>query len=71
MQNGDPTWFGLFLVVREMWCRLLQTGNSSDLNPIENVWSIIKEHLQDRDALTAAKLKTEIQDIWDNIIPNM
>ncbi|KAG7156172.1 Transposable element Tc3 transposase-like 3, partial [Homarus americanus] len=34
-------------------------GNSPDLNPIEH----------DRDASTVAKLKIEIQDIWDNIIP--
>ena len=45
-------------------------GNSPDLNPIEHVWHIIKKQLQDRDASTVAKLKIEIQDIWDTIIPN-
>ena len=44
-------------------------GNSPDLNPIEHVWHIIKKQLQDHDASTIARLKNEIQNIWDNIIP--
>ena len=44
-------------------------GNSPDLNPIEHIWHIIKKQLQDRDVSTVARLKIEIQDIWDNIIP--
>ena len=44
-------------------------GNSPDLNPIENLWSIVKGRLQDRDTSTLEKLQKEIQDVWDNFPP--
>lgn len=41
-------------------------GNSPDLNPIENLWHLIKVELRNRDTSTIAKLKAEITDIWNN-----
>ena len=42
-------------------------GNSPDLNPIENLWHIIKQHLQGEDVSTLPKLETAIHDTWINI----
>ncbi len=39
-------------------------GNSPDLNPIENLWSIIKMELRKRDCATQTKLTQAIIDIW-------
>ena len=44
-------------------------GNSPDLNPIENLWALIKTQLQDRDTSSLPKLQLAIQDIWDNFNP--
>ena len=42
-------------------------GNSPDLNPIENLWAIIKRRLQDKDTSSMDRLQSAIQDIWDNL----
>ncbi len=42
-------------------------GNSPDLNPIENLWSIIKQRLKERDTSSVPKLEAAVRDIWDNI----
>lgn len=42
-------------------------GNSSDLNPIENLWHIIKQHLRGRDVSTIPKLEAAIHDAWIDI----
>ena len=39
-------------------------GNSPDLNPIENLWSIIKLRLRRRDCTTMVKLIEAIIDCW-------
>ena len=39
-------------------------GNSPDLNPIENLWSIIKLRLRRRDCTTREKLIEAIIDCW-------
>ena len=39
-------------------------GNSPDLNPIENMWSIMKLKLQNEDCSTVEKLKKNIQILW-------
>ena len=42
-------------------------GNSPDLNPIENLWSIIKQRLKERDTSSVPKLEATVRDIWNNI----
>ena len=46
-------------------------GNSPDLNPIENVWSWMKNKLQDSKATNLPALQREITELWtlqmDNI----
>ena len=42
-------------------------GNSPDLNPIENLWQVVKHELQGKDAISLPKLEKEIQAIWDTI----
>ena len=39
-------------------------GNSPDLNPIENLWSIVKNRLLKRDCTTQMKLINAIIDVW-------
>lgn len=39
-------------------------GNSPDLNPIENLWSIVKMELRKRDCTTLDKLRAAIINIW-------
>ena len=46
-------------------------GNSPDLNPIENLWSIIKTKLHERDCSTVPLLTDAIQDIWNNFDPQI
>lgn len=42
-------------------------GNSPDLNPIEDIWKIIKKGLQDKDVCTLPHLEAEIRTLWNNI----
>ena len=44
-------------------------GSSPDLNPIENLWSVIKRKLQGVDTSSIPKLKEAIQRVWDDIEP--
>lgn len=46
-------------------------GQSPDINPIENLWAIIKQKLRGMDTSTLPKLKSSIQDVWDNIPKNI
>jgi len=39
-------------------------GNSPDLNPIENLWSVRKSRLQKFDCTTMAKLIETIAQVW-------
>ena len=39
-------------------------GNSPDLNPIENLWEIVKKRLRKHDCTTKTKLTTTILQIW-------
>lgn len=39
-------------------------GNSPDLNPIENLWAIVKNHLRAKDCSTRASLLTAISEVW-------
>jgi hypothetical protein len=39
-------------------------GNSPDLNPIENLWNIMKEGLKSKDIGSAPKLQAELKKLW-------
>jgi hypothetical protein len=39
-------------------------GNSPDLNPIENLWNIMKEGLKKKDIGSAPKLQAELKKLW-------
>ena len=43
-------------------------GNSPDLNPLENLWDIIKKKLNKRAIFNLDDLKKEVQRIWDEEI---
>ena len=45
---------------------LFWPGNSPDLNPIENLWSIVKSEQKKRDSGTKDKLTQVVIDIWFN-----
>ena len=42
-------------------------GNSPDINPIENLWHIVKRDLQGKDVSSVPKLEQEIRKSWANI----
>ena len=42
-------------------------GNSPDLNPIENLWAIIKSKLKGRDTSSVPRLEAAVRDIWANL----
>ena len=42
-------------------------ANSSDLNPIEQIWSIVKRELMFRKINTIDELQKEIVEIWNGI----
>ena len=39
-------------------------GNSPDLNPIENLWTIMKDKVADKQPSSAQNLKQAIKDVW-------
>jgi transposase len=50
---------------KEMGIRVLEwPGNSPDLNPIENLWAILKKRIQKRDCSTTDKLVKAVNEIW-------
>jgi len=42
-------------------------SNSPDLNPIENLWSILKRGLRERNTSTVEKLEAELRAAWERI----
>ena len=45
-------------------------GNSPDINPIENLWSIIKRRLRDLDTSSVPKLVAAIEQLWATLPPS-
>ena len=39
-------------------------GNSPDINPIENLWTIMKDKVADKQPSSAQNLKQAIKDVW-------
>lgn len=44
-------------------------GNSPDINPIENLWHIVKKDLQGKDVSSLPKLEAAIRESWANLSP--
>ena len=45
-------------------------GNSPDLNPIENLWAIMKARLKDCDTSSVPKLEAAVRQIWSDLGSN-
>ena len=43
-------------------------GNSPDLNPIENLWNMFKNKLEEKKCTSVASMKVELEKIWFNDI---
>ncbi len=44
-------------------------ANSSDLNPIENLWGIVKRKMRNKRPKNADELKTTVKETWTSIHP--
>jgi hypothetical protein len=51
--------------------RMLWSSNSPDLNPIENVWRILKEKVRKRRPQTKDQLEEVIHQEWDQLPKNL
>ncbi|ELU01636.1 hypothetical protein CAPTEDRAFT_202396 [Capitella teleta] len=63
---------GLKKQMKEKKCSIfMQDGNSPDLNPIENLWSYMKDKVAEKRPSNAQDLRSVIEKIWrDNITPD-
>lgn len=44
-------------------------GNSPNLNPIENLWALIKRELRGKITSSLSMLEATIRDVWQNFRP--
>ncbi len=62
--KGTKSWFNDHGVTVLDW-----PANSPDLNPIENLWSIVKRKMRDTRPNNADELKTTVKETWASIPP--
>ncbi len=62
--KGTKSWFNNHGVIVLDW-----PANSPDLNPIENIWGIVKRKMRDTSPNNADDLKAAIKATWASITP--
>ncbi len=62
--KGTKSWFNNHGVIVLDW-----PANSPDLNPIENIWGIVKRKMRDTSPNNADDLKAAIKETWASITP--
>ncbi len=62
--KGAKSWFNDHVVTVLDW-----PANSPDLNPIENLWGIVKRKMRDTRPNNADDLKATIKATWASITP--
>ncbi len=62
--NGTKSWFNDHGVTVLDW-----PANSPDLNPIENLWGIVKRKMRDTRPNNADELKATVKETWASIPP--
>ncbi len=62
--KGTKSWFNDHFVTVLDW-----PANSPDLNPIENLWGIVKRKMRDTRPNNADELKATVKDTWASIPP--
>ena len=62
--RSTKTWFDAHAITVLDW-----PANSPDLNPIENVWGIIKRKMRDTRPKNKEELTASINEIWASITP--
>ncbi len=54
------------------WRKREWPGNSPNLNPIENLWSIMKQKVAEMEpATTILQLQSQLQSAWAGLSPNL
>ncbi len=62
--KGTKSWFNDHGVTRLDW-----PANSPDLNPIENLWGIVKRKMRDTRPNNADELKATVKETWASVPP--